>query len=760
MSQPRDWTVFDRPELRPALGAEGRDGCEVLLALDGIHCANCVARAERVLGGKAADVHVNLTARTVGFRFRPQQVRLSELLRELDRAGLEPRVLAHEEPAARAARERRLAFARIGVASICAMQVMMLAWPSYFGVRPDHAIEQLLRWAQLAVAAPGVLWAGWPLFAAGWRAVRSGALDMNVPVALALAAAFGASALRTLAGSGDLYFDTATMFVWFLGVGRYLEGRTRARAGERLRLLAGRRALTAQRRSGGALETIPIGSLQPGDTVVVAPGDALPADGELLEVAAELDESLLTGESHPVTRQPGQAVLAGSVNGGDAPLALRVTHRGADTTLAQITRLLDLAQTRKPKVQQLADRAAGHFVAAILVFAAAGLLLALLRGAGADAGLSIALAVLVASCPCALSLAVPAALAAATSRLARGGVLVTNAGALPALAAVDTVLFDKTGTLTVPRLQVGRTLCLAGLAPQECLRIAAALEHGSRHPIAAAFTVPLTAPSAGDGGGLQAHDLRHLPGAGISGRIGDTAYWIGAAAQAGVPLPPEAAGLADDGSTVIVLTDTVRALACFALQAQLRPEARELVGELQRRGMNIEIYSGDAAEAVAAVARQLGIERYAARQSAQAKLQRLQQLQQQGATVLAVGDGLNDAPLLAAADVSAAMPQGAALTQARADLLLLGDSLGALAPALDVAQAARRRIAENLAWALGYNLVVLPLAMSGHLAPWLAAAGMSMSSLLVVGNALRFGGRRRAGPAARIEPAARPAEVL
>jgi Cu2+-exporting ATPase len=751
MSGDRDWTVFDRPELRAALGAQTRDGCEVLLALDGIQCANCVARAERVLAGKAADIRVSLASRTVGFRFRPQQARLSELLGALDDAGLQPRVLAHEEPSARAARERRLAFARIGVASICAMQVMMLAWPSYFGVRPDHVVEQLLRWAQLAVATPGVLWAGWPLFAAGWRGLRAGALDMNVPVALALAAAFGASALRTLGGSGDLYFDTATMFVWFLGVGRYLEGRTRARAGERLRLLAGSRALTAQRRRGSLVESVPIGLLAIGDTVLVSPGDTLPADGELLEQAAELDESLLTGESHPVTRQPGQPVLAGSVNGGDAPLALRVTRNGADTTLAQITRLLDLAQARKPKVQQLADRAAGHFVAAILVFAAAGFGLALLRGAGGDAALSIALAVLVASCPCALSLAVPAALAAATSRLARGGVLVTNAGALPALAATDTVLFDKTGTLTRPRLQVQRTLCLAELAAADCLHIAAALEHGSRHPVAAAFA---------DSGGLRAQRIEHIPGAGVRGEVDGRAYWIGAAAAAPVPLPDAAARLAADGSTVVVLADSSRALAGFALQAEVRPEARQLIALLRQRGLRIEMNSGDAPQAVATLARQLGIEVYASRQSAQDKLRRLQELQQQGATVLAVGDGLNDAPLLAAAASSAAMPQGAALTQARADLLLLGDSLAALPLALDVAKAARRRIAENLVWAIGYNLLVLPLAMSGHLPPWLAAAGMSLSSLLVVANALRLGGQGRSRHAQSAAPAAQVLEVL
>jgi len=725
----KDWTAFDRPELRAGFSTETPRGCEILIALDGIHCVACAARAEKLLAGRVEAVQVNVTARTLSFRFEPQRTRLSDLLHVLDQAGLAPRVLAGDAPAARDTHQRRLAFARIGVATICAMQVMMLAWPSYFGVQPEPAIAQLLRWAQLVVATPGVLWAGWPFFVGAWRAAKAGGLDMNAPVALALGVAFAASAIRTVRGAGDLYFDTATMFVWFLTLGRYLEGRTRARAGERLRLLAGRRALTAQRRASGGLEIVAIGQLQIGNEVVVAPGDTLPADGELLERAAELDEALLNGESHPALRQPGQSVLAGSVNLSDAPLAFRVVRVGANTVLAQITSLLDQAQNRKPRLQRMTDRAAAHFVAAVLLLAGLGITLALARGASGDAALDIALAVLVASCPCALSLAVPAALAAATSRLARGGMLVANAGALPALASIDTVLFDKTGTLTQVSMRLRRVLPLVATDAEWCTQIAAALEQGSRHPIASAF--------AGCGSVLVAQDLQHVAGAGVSGTIGGRRYWLGAAERAPLPVETVVEGMEAD-ETSIVLCDEGGALATFVLGASLRAEVPGVIADLLRRGLALELVSGDAPDTVGTVARRLGIEHFAARQTPSAKLLRLQQLQAQGRRVLAVGDGLNDAPLLAAADVSACMPQGAALTQARADLLLLGDSLALLPQALDVAQAAQRRIRENLFWALGYNLLVLPLAMSGHLAPWLAAAGMSLSSLLVVGNALRL----------------------
>jgi Cu2+-exporting ATPase len=714
-----------------------------------MHCANCVARVERLLASQPVeDVRVNLTARTLGFRWRPERVRLSQILAALDDAGFAPRVLAHENALADAAKARRSQVARIGVATICALQVMMLAWPSYFRADVDPGILQLLRWAQLILATPCVLWAGWPFFDSAAQALRARALNMDVPVALALAVAYATSAVRTVAGSGDVYFDTATMFVWFMLIGRFLESRTRAIAGERMRLLAGRRALTAQRCRDGRIETVPIGALVVGDEVVVAPGEALPADGQLLDAAAELDESLLTGESRPVLHRSGEALLAGSLHSGDAPLRMQVARTGGDTTLAQITQLLDRAQTHKPRLQLFADRIAGHFVLAILAFAALGAALALPHGI--DRAIEVALAVMVASCPCALSLAVPAALAAATSRLAARGVLVANAQALTRLPQVNTLLVDKTGTLTRPRLSLQRVEVLGPLPSAQCTAIAAALEQGSAHPIAQAFADVAIAGAASE--------LRHVPGAGVSGIVGGRRYWLGAAEHAPVPLAPAAAGAdvaagagaavgaevladvsaADARYTVVVLTDESQPLARFALTAELRPEAAGTITALKRDGVEVELLTGDSEAATRPLARELGIDRCAVRQRPEDKLQRLRALQENGHVVLAVGDGLNDAPFLAAADVSAALPHGAAVTQARADLLLLGDSLRGLRLARSLARQAKRRMHENFAWALLYNLVVLPLAIAGLLHPWVAAAGMSLSSLLVVANALRL----------------------
>lgn len=743
MSSVRDWSIYDRPALRDGFAGAGSDrrGTEVVVALDGMHCAACVGRARRQLDGRVLDLRINLAARTARFRHPAAGAPLSVLLAALDGAGLEPRILAADGGAVRAVAERRRLLLRIGIATVCSMQVMMLAWPTWIGTAVDAAYAPLLRWAQLVFSIPGVLWAGAPFFRNAVRALQARSLDMDVPVALALAAAFGASAWRVVAGHGELYFDTATMFVWFLTVGRWLEGRTRARAGERLRLLAGRRALTAQRRrADGGLETLAIEQLANGDIAVVMPGETLPADGRLCADPAELDEALLTGEARPVVHGIGGEVLAGAINVGARPLELVVERTGDDTVLAGITRLLDGAQASRPPLQQIADRIAGRFIATVLVLAAVGAALAVARGSSGEAAFGIALAVLVASCPCALSLAVPVALAAASSRLARAGVLTANAGALTPLADIDTVLFDKTGTLTVDTLQRIAVVTADDLAPDAATAIAAALERGSRHPIARAFAdCDEAAPATG---------RVEVAGRGVEGIVAGQRWHLGATED-----PPPAALTRQAGDTVIALRrdGAARPSAWFLLRAPLRHEALAAVTALRARGLAIELQSGDAAEPVAAVAAALGIPTFGSRRTPADKLARLQALRAQGRRVLAVGDGLNDAPLLAAADVSAALPHGAALTQARADLLLTAERLTLLPLAIEVAQATRARVRENLVWALGYNALVLPLAMAGMLPAWLAAAGMSASSLVVVANALRL--ERAGGEPVGAQPA-------
>ena len=695
---------------------------ESLIGLDGVHCAACVARVQRSLAGEVESCEIDLASRIARVRHDPRRLTLRQLIKRLTAEGFQPRALAMDEAEndpARDARIRRRALGRIGVAVIGAMQVMMFAWPGYFDDIPDAGIDELLRMAQLLVATPVVLWAGWPFFEQSVRALAARNLTMDVPVAASLVIAFTASAWRTFAGEGQLYFDAATMFVALLLAGRYLEAATRAKASERLHRLAQAAPVMAQRLHGQIMEIVPITQLTQGDRVRVLPGEALPVDGTLEDVA-ELDEALLTGESRPVLRKVGEFAMAGSLNLSQRPLVMRTVAAGAGTRVAGILGLLQRAAAVKPRVQHVADRVAAHFTLAVLLLAALGGVLAIPNGA--DAVIGVVISVMVASCPCALSLAVPAALAAATSRLAARGVLVARADRLLRLADVDTVLMDKTGTLTHASLQVQRVQPLYDVDAAQALRIAATLEAGLPHPIAQAF--------AGMGDGVIAEKLRVEPGRGVEGCLDGRNFRLGPAALD--------VAAQDPALTWVSLSDENKTLAHFGLSSAPRAEAAAVVRALQDQQLHVALLTGDSHVAALHAARVAGIGNIAARQSPDDKLEHLRALQQRGRVVLAVGDGLNDAPFLAAADVSAAMPKGATVTQARADLLLVNDRLDGLLLARSVARQARQRVRENLLWAVTYNLAVLPIAFLGDLPPALAAAGMSLSSLLVVANALRL----------------------
>ncbi len=727
-----DWTVFDRADLLDAIStprSDMPDAREVQLAVDGVHCASCAGRIEHLLQDVASQVRVNLTSKTVEFVYAPHKATLSSIARLLDEAGFAPQVLAQDTSQhANKLRERHVV-ARIGIAAIGAMQVMMLAWPLYFDADAiDAGTTALLSWSQWLLATPVVFYSGWPFLAGAWRSLLERRLGMDVPVAASILVAYFASAVRTLAGDGDLYFDAATMFVLLLGAGRYLEGRTRARAGARLRLLASRRALTALRLQDDRTIEVPITSLTPGDRVQVPPGAVVPVDGVLLDQAAQLDESLLTGESRPVAHRCGESLLGGSLNVSPHALQLRATGVGAQTRLAQIERLLRDAHTARPRSQELTDRVAAHFVLAVLVLACAGTLWWWPQDP--ERAINVLLAVLVASCPCALSLAVPAVRAAASSRLAASGVLLVSPDALGRLNDVDTVLFDKTGTLTRPELRLVREHALDAHAPRAPHEIAAALEHGLSHPIAKAFK---------SDGCKPAEQVVLDPAGGVSGTVDGRRYRIGAVpADADSQVRALMANPDHADCTWLMLRLDTAPVALFGLAAEIRPEAYGVLASLRGRGLSLDLVSGDSVEAVSSLATRLGFAHFSARQTPEDKLDLLRALQRKGRTVMAVGDGINDAPFLGAADVAVAMPAGAALAQARADAILTGDSLDGLEQLFATARAARRRGFENLSWALGYNLAIIPLALSGALTPWIAALGMSLSSLLVVGNALRL----------------------
>jgi Cu2+-exporting ATPase len=470
--------------------------------------------------------------------------------------------------------------------------------------------------------------------------------------------------------------------------------------------------------AAGACEDVPLGRLTAGDVIRVAAGEHLPADGVLLEAAA-LDESLLTGESRPVPRAAGAAVLAGSIC-PDRELRLRVTATGAATRLSAIERLVLRAQEHRPRIARQADRVASWFVVAILLLAAGVYLY--WHATGPARAFEVALALLVVSCPCALSLAVPAALAAAYSRLSALGVLVMRPDALQQLAAIDTVVFDKTGTLGDGGWRIAAVTDCAAEGTTAALRLAAALERGSRHPLASAFR-PYD-------DGLAVQGLLQVEGCGVESWVDGRLLRMGTG--------PWAAGRADDGG--IWLGCRQGPLARFELQEQPRPDAAATLQRLTALGLRLQLLSGDALPAVREFAARLGsrFEEIAGRLLPEEKLVRVRALQAQGRRVAMVGDGINDAPVLAGANVSIAVEGGAALARQNADFVLLHPSLERLADAIEVARRTARVVRQNLGWALAYNLVALPIVASGHVAPWGAALAMVGSSLTVTLNALRL----------------------
>lgn len=736
------WRPFDRPEMLESVSApagEGLRSCTMLV--EGVRCAACGWLIERSLEQVPGvrEIRVNPATARARLVWEPGTLPLSAALGVLSRLGYQPHP-GSAGAADMALRERRGALRRLGVAGIGMMQVMMYAVAMYAGVFQDMdpGLEELFRWVSLVVATPVALYAGRPFFTGAWRDLRAGRPGMDVPVALAVGAAWTASVLHTIAGQGEIYFDSVTMFVFFLSLARYLEMGARHRAGDTQEALARLLPESARRRQGDDWETVALRELKPGDIVLVRYGETLPADGRLKSGEARLDESMLTGESRPRGRKSGEPALAGSINLGN-PLEFEVERTGGDTLVSGIGRLLDRAQSERTPVAAAADRVARWFVIGVL--SAATLTWFAWNAIDPSRAFEITLAVLVVTCPCALSIATPAALTAATGLLARRGLLVTRAGAIERLARVRRVIFDKTGTLTLGQPRITAIQGLGGMDPDRALGIAAALEAVSEHPIARAFSM---AHPASQATGVEVH-----AGLGIEGTLEGERWRMGrpewAMAICG-RTPPVTAG---DETTVCLASERGPA-AVFRLADRLRTGARRQLGILRDFGLSLEIASGDAPDAVAAVAAAVGVEHWRAGMTPEDKLALLRERQQAGQPVVMVGDGVNDAPVLAGADVSVAMAAGTPLAQTSADMVLLGESLAPLAEGVAQARRTLRIIRQNLAWAAAYNTVALPLAATGFVAPWMAAIGMSASSLLVVLNALRLS--RPPGEAPRPAP--------
>ena len=701
---------------------------ETMLFVEGVRCTACVWLIERALQSLpgVASVQVNALARRARITWIEERVSLSQILERLVRTGYRAWPLHARALDDIRRQQARDALKRLVVAGFGAMQAMMFAAVLYLrgADAVDVSAEALFRWLGFIVATPVVMYSAAPFFKGAARSLAARHLSMDVPVAAAIALIYAASFVEALRGGGHVYFDSVSMFVFFLLAGRYLEMRARHHAGDLVDALARLTPSFAdRRREDHSLERIGIHELRAGDRVHVGEGGLVPADGVLLSPACRVDEALVSGESTPTLRRCGDALIAGSVL-VDGPVDLRVERVGADTVLAGIAGLVERAQVERPQLARAGEQTTGRFVARVLSLTV--LTAAAWSVVDPSRAFAAALAVLVVSCPCAFALAVPAAITRALTVLARCGVLVVKPDAIAALAQTTHVVFDKTGTLTMPRLTDVETF--NDVSPEGALRLAAALARESHHPLARAI-----AAACSDAALPAAAQVRSAAGLGLSGVVEGRELQLGSSRfiASNRHLP----GHAD----AILLADQTGVIAAFHVSEQLRPGMRDVIDTLKALGLQLHIISGDATAKVADVAAKLDIARWRARASPADKLSELGTMRAQGARVLAVGDGVNDAPVLAGADVGVALASGAEIARASSDIVLAGERLSALVTACRIARQTVAVIQQNQRWALLYNLVAMPLAALGFVPPWLAALGMSFSSLCVIGNALRIG---------------------
>ncbi len=741
----QDFTTFS--------DTDGQACAESVLMVQGMYCAACADTVECALQGlpgvQSAQVHA--ATRRLILRWDPSLARLSHLAQVVGGTGYRLLPMAQALSVSERLRETRQALWRLFVAGFCAMQVMMYAWPAYVaepGEIPAD-IVQLLRWASWVLSLPVVFFASGPFFRSAWLDLKRGRVGMDTPVSVGILVTFLVSSAATFDPAGpwghEVWFDSLTMFVFFLLGGRYLELKARDRTAGALDSLMNRLPQTCdQQTPDGSFQTVSVRRLQVGDTVRVQAGQAFPGDGAVQSESATVDEALLTGESHPVTRLRGEAVVAGSYNLG-GPVLVGIQRLGRETRFAQIVALMEKASTEKPRLAVLADRIAAPFL--VLVLLAAALAGWYWWQIDHTKALSVAVAVLIVTCPCALSLATPAAMLSAAGALARRGILVRRLQAFETLAGINAVVFDKTGTLTHDRLALASVVVRPGSSDAEALALAAALASGSLHPVSRG----IVRAAAEQGGGVvpALTSVQERAGQGMQAeRLGGGWVRLGSAAFCGLSAAPADGGDAD--SPRAHLADERGWLATIHLAEGVRADAREAVGALCEKGVQTWLLSGDRLAAAQRVGAAVGVDQVIAGATPEQKLAEVIGLQARGLRLAMVGDGLNDGPVLARADTSFALGHAAPLAQAQSDYVIQGGRVMDVVHTLALARDTMRVVRQNLLWAALYNAVGVPLALLGYMPPWLAGLGMAGSSLLVILNALRLAGK---GPAAASEGA-------
>lgn len=743
-----DFAVLDDPIEQQAfterVATPEGEVAESVLLVQGMYCAACADTVEGALqhapGVLSARVHA--ATRRLVLRWDPARTQVSALARAVGDTGYRLLPLQQALSISERLKETRQALWRLFVAGFCMMQVMMYAWPAYV-TQPGEIpadIDQLLRWASWVISLPVVFFASGPFFRSAWNDLRRGRVGMDTPVSIGIVVTFLASSAATFDPTGpwggEVWFDSLTMFVFFLLGGRYLEFKARDRTAGALDTLMNRLPEVSERlKADGGWEVVSSRRLQVGDVVRVQAGQAFPGDAQLLSPRATVDEALLTGESHPVTRQQGEAVVAGSFNLA-GQVQVRITGLGSDTRFGQIVRLMEQASTEKPRLAVLADRIAAPFLVLVLVAAAA---------AGfawwqvdPSRALAVAVAVLIVTCPCALSLATPAAMLSSAGALARRGILVRRLQAFETLAGINAVVFDKTGTLTQDRLRLQTVRTRPGVTQEQAVAVAGLLARGSLHPVSRAIAQAAESlPSTTWPG-----EIEEVAGQGVQLRQGEVVVLrMGSAPFAGLA-PQQALSALPQAH----LADEQGWMATFEMEEGLRDDAVQAVAELRALGIRTWLLSGDRREAAERVAGLVGVDGTMAEASPERKLEELMALQSQGWRVAMVGDGLNDGPVLARADVSFALGHGAPLAQAQSDFVIQGGQVMDVVASLRLARDTMRVVRQNLIWAALYNAVSVPLALVGWMPPWLAGLGMALSSLLVIVNALRLASRVPGAP--------------
>ncbi len=746
-SKPKDFSVTDNAEenLLVALDEpdewssfstvlEGGNQWESHLAVEGMHCASCALNVEKTVKALPGVISANVNATSGRARliWSADETKPSVWMGAINQAGYRALPAADALMLDDRRKQKRLMLWRLLVAGFCMLQVMMYSMPAYYASPGEMTQDtlNLMRWASWVLTLPVMFFSSGPFFQRAFTDIKQRQISMDLPVSLGIFIAFCVSSAVTFDPNGwwgsEVYFDSLTMLVFFLLTGRWLESRMRDKTAGALDVLMRRIPSSIERLNpDGQFERVAVRRLVVGDEVRVLPGEAFPADGTITLGETNADESLLTGESRPVSKGLGAEVIAGSHNLSTA-VQMRIEKMGESTRYAQIIALMERASVDKPRLAILADRIAQPFLIIVLLAAASTALY--LWQVEPSRALMTAAAVLIVTCPCALSLATPAAMLTVSGKLARSGVLVRKMQALEALANIDTVVFDKTGTLTLDRMQLGDISTHESITANDALQIAAAMARHSLHPVSRALV-----DAAGELNNQQVQNVQEVSGAGLTADSDLGALKLGNAKFCAVADDQ----LSSDGSMVHLVSQT-HWLASFEIVESVKPEAALSVRHVTDAGLNVAVLSGDKLSAVQRVAEMVGIEQVYGDCTPQDKLAHIQHLQQQGKQVLMVGDGLNDGPVLASAHVSVAMGQAVPLAQAQSDFVVMSGALSTVPHLIEQAKKTMRVVKQNLTWAAIYNAICVPLAIAGMLPAWLAGLGMALSSLLVILNAARL----------------------